>query len=292
MRWIVPIVCCAAACGGPDVPVHSGYKSAKAKPWKKPKALAFDDKLEAKAEGELDYGDYRRARWYALDLPSHGELSLRLEITPPGDAVNEDFDLGVEVLDPGFRVISKSDLEDEDAGELTKSKTLFDLVPGKYMIHVYLQGRMDTADYVLRATFKATASADVKTNFPADVEFLPSLAMVPLDDDTPKSYRPPTTVVTKVTRRPRKDPKVEKPDAPATISARIIGLKVAGGNVEITLGRGTASTPPATDGMKAKVAGIAGVVSIGSCSERTCKAVVQGTPDQITKAGSSVVLSP
>ena len=33
------------------------------------------------------------------------------------------------------------------------------LAPGKYLIHIYLQGRMDTADFVLHAGFKTTASA-------------------------------------------------------------------------------------------------------------------------------------
>ena len=36
--------------------MHNGYKGgAKAKPWKKAKTLKFDDKNEAKAEGELSY---------------------------------------------------------------------------------------------------------------------------------------------------------------------------------------------------------------------------------------------
>lgn len=93
MRRIVIAACVLlAACGGAQVPVHNGYKSEKAKPWKKPKALAFDDKMEAKAEGDLSYPDMRRAKWFVLDLPANGELAIRLEITPPGDATNEDFD--------------------------------------------------------------------------------------------------------------------------------------------------------------------------------------------------------
>src|SRR5690606_503981 len=113
MRWIVLVLASLAlavpACGGPKVPAHSGYKSEKAKPWNKPKVLRLDqEKLEAKASGELSYRDFRRARWFAIDLPANGELTLKLEITPPGDEINEEFDLAMEVLDPGFRVISKS----------------------------------------------------------------------------------------------------------------------------------------------------------------------------------------
>lgn len=294
MRWIVPIVVCAfAACGGVKIPTHSGYKSEKVKPWKKPKNLKLNDKLEAKSDGDLSYPEMRRAKWYAIDVPSHGELDIRLEITPPGDATNEDFDLAMEILDPGFRVIAKSDLDEGDAYELTKTKTLYDLAPGRYLIHLYLQGRLDSADYDLRAAFKASAPAEVKSDFPAQVGFVPALPMVPLDDDTPKGYRPQTQV-TKVIRRGggRKTVRPVEAPPPATVSARIIGLSVVSGGTEITLGRGTGSTPPATDGMKAKVKGVPGVVTIGNCSERTCKAKVSATPDQITKAGGSVVLSP
>src|SRR6185295_3515340 len=172
-------------------PAHNGYKPKETKPWKKPRTIKFDDKKEAKGEAEVSYPDMRRAKWFQVELPSNGQLALTLEITPPGDAVNDDFDLGMEVFDPSFRVISKSDLEDEDAHELNKKKTLVDLPPGKYLIHIYLEGRMDTADFVLHASWKSTAAAEAKTNFPADVLFVPTLAMVPLQDDTPRNYKPP-----------------------------------------------------------------------------------------------------
>lgn len=283
-----------AACGGPQVPQHSGYKSDKSKPWKKPKALAFDEKGETKTEGELSYPDMRRAKWFSVDLPANGELSLRLEITPPGDATNDEFDLAMEVLDEGFRVISKSDLEEQDAGELTKTKTLLDLQPGRYLVHLYLQGRMDTADFILRAAYKRTAPAEVKSNFPSEVDFVPALAMVPLTDDTPKNYKPQVVVV-KTTKTPRIKKADPKPEAPSTekINARVLGLSVAeNGYTEITIGRGIQSKPAATDGMKAAVSGVSGTVQIERCTERTCKAKVKATPDQITKAGGSVVLTP
>src|SRR5262245_5925957 len=142
-RIVLASMLVAAACGGPQIPTHNGYKSEKVKPWKKPKTLAWDEKMEVKTDGELSYPDQRRARWYALELPAAGELTLKLEVTPPGDAVNEDFDLAMEVLDPGYRVIGKADSEEEDVGELAKTRTLLDLQPGNYLVHVYLQGRMD-----------------------------------------------------------------------------------------------------------------------------------------------------
>lgn len=292
MRWIVPaLVAVLCACGGVKVPKHSGYKSEKLRPWKKPKVLTWDEKLEAKADGELEYKDYRRARWFAIDLPAPGEVTLRLEITPPGEQTNEDFDLGLEILDPGFRVVSKSDLEDEEAGELTKTKTLFDLSAGRYYIHLYLQGRLDTADYIMRLTYKRTAPAEVKSNFPAEVSFVPSLAMVPLNDDTPKNYRPEKPVQTvKIIKGPKKP---KEPDAPkvTAIQARIIGVSIVSGGTQITVGKGTATG--ASSGMKGKINNLAtGGFTLASCSERTCLAVVQATPDQIKGAGGTVSLTP
>jgi len=293
MRWIVSLSivlgCAVTACGGPQIPTHNGYKPKEATPWNKPKALKFDDKGEAKAEGDLSYPDMRRARWYELNLPSSGQLSIGLEITPPGDAVNDDFDLGMEVLDPGYRVISKSDLDEGDAHELNKKKTLVDLAPGKYLIHVFLQGRMDTADFVLRAAFKATAAAEVKSNFPADVLFVPVLAQVPLQDDTPRNYRP--VIVEK--HGPKHTTKsAATPATPpaATVTARIINVQIVAGGTQITMGRGT--TTGATDGMHGSIRGVANGFPISGCNERTCTATIKATPDQIKASDNMVTLTP
>jgi hypothetical protein len=293
MRWIVfAMVVALAACGGPQIPQHNGYKGAeKAKPWKKPKELKFSDKGEAKTEGELSYADYRRAKWFSIDLASHGELALRLEITPPGDATNDDFDLAMEVLDPGYRVIAKSDLEDEDAHELTKTKTLIDLTPGKYLVHVYLQGRMDTADFILRATFKATRAAEVKTDFPAQVEFPPMLAQVPIQDDAPAKYKPQPPIITGP-RTPRKPPTLPDPKKPVAkvLAARIVGVSIVSGGVQILIGRGTATD--ASNGMHAQLKGISGSFEVNGCTETTCRALVTATADQVKAAGGSVTLVP
>ncbi|HEX4421588.1 MAG TPA: hypothetical protein VH165_26915 [Kofleriaceae bacterium] len=290
MRWIVSLSIVLAACGGTPIPTHNGYKPKEAKPWMKAKVLKLDDKLEAKTDGSVSYPDMRRARWYEITLPSNGQLTVSVEITPPGDAVNDDFDLGMEVLDPTSHVISKSDLEDGDAHELTKKKTLVDLLPGKYLIHLYLQSRMDTADFVLHASFKTTAAAEAKSDFPAQVPFVPALALVPLQDDTPRNYKPPTpnkpVQVSHVGHRPPPPP----PPAPvATVTARIIGIQVVSGGTQLTLGRGTASG--ASNGMKGKINGVAGGFEIGNCNERTCSATVSATPDQIKNSNGTVTLS-
>lgn len=292
MRWIVSLSivlgCAVTACGGPQIPTHNGYKPKEATPWKKPKALKFDDKGEAKAEGDLSYPDMRRARWYELNLPTSGQLTLALEITPPGDAVNDDFDLGMEVLDPGYRVISKSELEDDDAHELNKKKTLVELAPGKYLVHLFLQGRMDTADFVLRAAFKATAAAEVKSNFPAEVPFVPVLAQVPLQDDTPRNYHP--VMVEKHGPRHTTQPPPPKGPPVATVTARIINVQIVAGGTQITLGRGT--TTGATDGMHGSIRGVAGGFQISGCNERTCTATIKATADQIKSSDNTVTLTP
>jgi hypothetical protein len=290
-RFVLASMLVAAACGGPQIPTHNGYKSEKVKPWKKPKTLTWDEQGETKANGELSYPDMRRARWYAVELPAAGELTLKLEVNPPGDAVNEDFDLAMEVLDPGFRVISKADNEEEDVGELTKTRNLLDLQPGTYLLHIYLQGRMDSADYVLRASYKRAGAADTKSDFPTQVAFLPSLPMVPLNDDTPARYKPPQTTVVTIKKGPRKPaaPK-EEPAPPATTkNARIIATSVSGGGTQVTIGMGTAQG--VASGWKAKIAGVQGTFPV-SCDERKCTATVSATADQVKAGGNTAILSP
>ncbi|MBC7978212.1 MAG: hypothetical protein H7138_24775 [Myxococcales bacterium] len=293
MRWIVSLSVVAAValigCGGTQIPTHNGYKPKEAKPWKKPKTIKLNDKSEGKVDGDVSYGEMRRAKWYQVELPANGQLSLQLEITPPGDAVNDDFDLAMEVLDPSLRVISKSDIEEEDAHELNKKKTLVDLPPGKYLIHLYLQGRTDSADFTLRTAFKSTAAAEAKTNFPAEVLYVPPLPLVLLQDDTPRDYKAQTTTVVRTPRRtPAKEPKVEAPVV-ATVSARIIGIQVVSGGTSITVGRGLKSG--ASNGMKVKIAGVGANATLSNCNDNTCNAIIPATPDQI-KGASSVTLSP
>ena len=283
-----------AACGGPQIPQHNGYKSENAKPWKKFKTLKLDEKGEAKADGDLSYPDRRRSAWFAVDTPTSGEIDLRVEITPPGDATNDAFDLGLEVLDPGNRMLIRKDADEGDQQqELNKTAVVKDLPPGHYLIHLYLESRTDTAEYVLHAAFKAAAPAEGKSDFPAQVAFVGPLAMVPLADDTPKTYHPPSTPVVIVTKHPHGTPKPTTPPPPAvtTISARIISVSIVGGGTQITVGRGTSSG--ATTGMKGKISGVAnGAFTLGSCNERACTATIQGvTPDQI-KGSGQVVLSP
>ena len=290
MRRVVLAVMLAAACGGTQIPQHTGYKADNKKPWKKAKDLKFDDKGEAKADGSLNYAEYKRAHWYGVDLTQNGNLDLKLDITPPGDAANDEFDLAMEVLDPANRVIAKSDLEEGDAHELAKTKKLVELTPGHYLIHIYLQGRMDTADFTLHANFTPTAKAEVKSDFPSQVAFLPALAMVPLQDDAPKNWKPatPAAVVVHVNHRPGPPPPT-KPVPVAALTARILQVNVVSGGTQIVIGRGSESG--ANDKMHGKINGTSISFEMAACSPRTCTAVVKATPDQIKSSAGDVSLS-
>lgn len=291
LAWGLTVGLTAAGCGGAKVPAHSGYKSEKAKPWTKPKRLEWDDKMEARDDGELNYADFRRARWYAVDLTAPGDLTLRLETSPLNDEINEEFDLAMEVLDPGNRVISKADLEEDDAGELNKMRTLRDLSPGRYLIHLYLQGRLDIAEYELKVAFKPTGAS--KSDFPAQVAFLEPLPMVPINDDTPANARPtpkPNPTPGKKPPVPRPKPADEPAPAATTLKARIMTVSVAGDKTRITVGGGTANGVAA--GWKAKIAGLSGTFSVEACTDRTCTILVPATPDQVKAGGGTVTLSP
>jgi hypothetical protein len=285
----VVLVVLAAACGGTDIPTHSGYKSEKSKPWKKPKVLTFDEKGEAKVDGELSYLELRRAKWYAVDLPSEGELEVGCEISPPGDG-DEEFDLAMEILDPNFQVISKADLDEDDAHELLKQRTLYELAPGRYLIHLYLQRRLDTAEFDLKLKYTAIAKA-YESDFPAQVQFLPRLPVVPLLDDTPADQiakRKPNIKRTGTTRV-RQTPKKPE-DTGKKISGTVINISVSGSESVITVNRGTAQG--VQDGMKGYVTGVKdGGFTTSGCTERNCKGKVGATPDQISKSGKVIIVA-
>ncbi len=287
-RMFLLCVCLAAACGGPQIPEHNGYKSDHAKPWKKAKTLKFDDQNLAKAKGDLSYPDMRRAAWYDLELTQQSDLDINVESSHDDQAMGgEDFDFGFEVLDPGFRKLKRMDKEEgEGQGDDKKHAELKDLAPGHYWIHLYLQGRMDVADYTLRVVMKPAPPTVGKTDFPAQVAFVQALPMVPISDDTPKNYKPPQpAVVVKHTTTHHEAPPKKEPPPVQTLSARIIGVSVVAGGTQITVGRGTASGAQA--GMKGKINGIPnGSFVLASCNERACTATVAATTDQIKGAGT------
>lgn len=310
-----------AGCGS-SIPQHNGYKTKS--PWKKPKPLAFDDKLEAKTKGELNYGDFKRAKWIAIDLPSDGILVLDLEFAPTDDA--GDATVAMEVLDAGYNVIAEDpdapleaveapdpedgeedgeeeegeeeeeeDSGDESSGETQKNKTLPDLAPGRYYVHLFLTKRLDSAEYKLAVKFEPVVK-EVATGFPKDVAWVPALAIVPPEDDAP----PP--VEKKPERKPckgkeckKRDPKpdkepVEEPASTGAVTARVIDVKVgSGGGTDITIGAGTDQGLSA--GRKGSISGVKnGGFTIASCGNRSCKATVKASVDEVNASGKKVTI--
>jgi hypothetical protein len=274
------IVAGATAGCGPKVPQHAGYKSKKAQPWTKAKPIAFKNG-EGEVEGDLDYAAYRRAKWWAIDLPVDGELTVTLSQHGGENKV----DVALEVLDPSFQIIGKADREEEDAFEEEKSRTLYELRAGRYLVHVYLQGRLDAAEYELKAKFEAkpvTGGAELAAQLP----FPEALPLVPLDDDTPAVKKKPGGGGGPV--RPR-EPEPEKPVSTATVTGRIINVAVVDGGVEITINRGT--DQGLANDAKGTVAGVkSGGIVLKNCGARSCRAFVKATPDQV--AGKSVTVGP
>lgn len=279
-----------SACGGPGIPSHTGYKSPKAKPWKKPKSLALGDKDEVKVDGELSYAAYKRARWYSVQLPQTGDLTVTTDATAPAEL--DDFDLAFEILDPNYNVIAKADSEEEDAKEAIKKRTVAIEVPGRYLIHVYLQRRIDAAEYEMRVGFAPTGGT-TRSDFPAGVEFLGDLPLVPIADDTPLDRRPKPVREHRPRSKPRdREPVASTPAPPpppsTTFSGTILRVQVGGGGSEITFSRAQG----VQSGMKGRVAGVSqnSGFTVGDCNDRTCKAHVQLTPDQI--GSGKVVIAP
>ena len=283
------VVCAAAAAAllgagcGPKIPQHAGYKSKKAQPWLKAKAIALKNN-EGQVEGDLAYADYRRAKWWAIDLPTDGEMTVTLEQSSSADRPS---DIALEVLDPTYQVIVRADKEEEDALEGEKTRALYELRAGHYLVHLYLQGRLDAAEYELRVKFTPKEIATAPSA--ADVAFLPDLPVVPIVDDTPVRPKP---------RNPRRDePRPTQPTTPTTptttatgpIQGRVNGVEVGNGGTKITIGRGTeAGVQP---GMKGRVVGLAkGDFVVESCGAKECKATVKGASvDEVLRSKKVVI---
>ena len=231
----IALVSVAAACG-PKVPTHNGYKQKRTKPWKKAKAVALDEANEAEIDGKVNWAKRRRARWYALTISDYGDLDIKMRSEQiGGEESEEEFDLAFELLNPAGKVLIVADKEEDDAGEEEKSRQLAELEPGTYWIHVYLQDRMQAGSFTLRLKFEPTQAPDEST-FPAEVDYVGSLAAVPPVDDAP----PPIAVKPKCRGKKCKKPK--KPPKPGTKSlrARLVGVKATpSGRVAITLGIGS-----------------------------------------------------
>ncbi len=236
--WPVAVSAALAACGGTDVPTHSGYKNPKATPWRKPTVLLLDDQGEAEVDDSVSYPKRLRARWFAVDLPTGGQLDIQVQTEPQGD---REVDLAFEVLNEGYEVLVRADRDEEDAGEEQKSRALKELRPGRYYVHVYAQRRLDEADFTLGLTFRPGAAAAEASNFPASVAFVGTLPDVPAVDDAPAPAAPPRKPCkgAKCKKRPPEQPKELEPTVKA-VRARVAGIvSETSGGTQIRIDRGS-----------------------------------------------------
>ncbi len=262
---------------GPSVN-HDGYRSPRYRPWKKPKVLELDGEGEAEVDDALNYPKRRRARWYAVDLPSFGQLTVKLAAEPVDEREGE-LDIALEILDSSYRSIEIADRDADDAGDLNKRRTLDDLDVGRYYIHVYTQERLDKADFALRIVFESARKAYDST-FPADVSYAGLLPAVPLFDDTPVTVARPRKVVRRRTDK-KKPPK-------KAIRARISGISTTGKGTLIKINRGaSAGVAKGWRGSVVSKSGRSipnGRFTVSKVSSSESYGVVRATQDAVTSA--------
>jgi len=270
------------ACAGKQVPQHSGYKGKKPTPWTRPKVIELDDEFAAKAETELDYAAFKRAKWFELTLPGPGALQLDLESVPAGD---EDMDVAMEVLDANNHVLVRADADSEDVNEQKKQRTLSDLAEGTYLIHVFLEGRLNAADVELRLKFMRGDRA-WKSDFPNQVSFVGELPIVPPLDDTPDK----PVKVAKVNKRPRRVPTTEPTAATgrAPLVADITDVQPSTTGSKIVVGGGTSDG--LDNGMRGSVTGVKNAsFTLSGCNANRCFANVRAAVDDVRSAGTVIV---
>lgn len=221
----------ATACG-PRAPAHNGYRPNRIEPWTKAKKLEWSDDLETEVDDKVSYPDRRRARWYEVELPHYGELELKLSSTQLGEP-KPDFDLAFEVLNASGRVLARAGVEEDDAGEETKERTITEMPAGVYLVHVYAQERTDAAEFNLQIAFKRLPPPDTST-FPDEVPYVGALAAVPPVDDAPP---PVTRRRRRRDRPPRRDPQPEQPAVKA-LKVRIANITARGGRTAIRIAAG------------------------------------------------------
>jgi hypothetical protein len=311
----VTLTCASAfiGCGGPKVPAHDGYRERWVAGWKKPTVLKFDEDYEAEADGELSYPKRQRTRWYAVDLPDDGKLEVQLMAAPlglqPGETEIEDmddpFDVGMEIYDEGYKVLTRADRDDEDVGERSKSRTVEQVRRGRYLIHLFLQRRLDEAEFTLRVKLNR-GSVEAETDFPRGVAFVDALPVIPAFDDSPEPEKPRCrgSKCGKPADKPADKPKDEVKSTPTASTPAAGSMKVkivvvrglSSGGTEITLNRGSAQGVAA--GWTGKVVTKSGAAIDGgsftvlSVKTTTSSARVSLSQDAVKQAGNAILKAP
>jgi hypothetical protein len=295
---IVFLLASIVGCGGVQVPEHNGYKGKKPHPWDKPKVLKLGKKSAAKADLTLDYARFKRAKWYAISIPGPGALTASIDVTPRSggggdeDSEEQDMDVGFEILDgTSWNVLASSNLETEDAHELKKKLEVKELPEGRYLIHLFLEGRLDSADIDLDVAF-VRGSLPWKSDFPNQVAFADDLATIPPLDDTPE-----VVAKKKVTRIRTTRPKDKDKDdgggggggGGGAVMAEISDTQPdPGGGTVITIGGGTADG--LENGLKGSIKGVRNSsFRLTGCGPSTCRAKVKAPIDSVRGAAGVVI---
>jgi hypothetical protein len=303
------------------------------KPWKKPEPLTFDAELVAKFEGKLNYAKYKRVKWFAFNVPERANLTVELNYAPTDEA--EESTLAFEILGPNNAVISPDpdapldeepreeenddeeddDEEDEDdededdddddsdaEGNTQKSRTI-EVKPGNYMLHVFVLGRMDEAEYDL--TVRYTPLEPIyESNFPHEVAFLPALPTVPVADDTEveiKKDPTPPPCKGKKCKKVKKEKKhkevkevkepveVEDPKSKTKVSGSIVASSADGSGSEITINVGTVDCVQVGDRGSISGLGDKGGFTIKSCTNKSCKAKASKATLSMVQGSSKII---
>jgi hypothetical protein len=212
---------------GPKAIDHSGYPDGEAKPWSRPKSIKLDERYEAKIDDIVSYPKKERARWYVVELPADGKMTATITIEPRAPGA----DLGMEILDAGFNVISK---DADDELQPKKERVADKVTGGKAYIHVYTLKRPDEADYTLRLRFAPSLATTPVTTTVAVADEIPNNPDLPQVPSADAKRRPGP--------RPEKPDKPDKPDkplpAPKGVSARIYEFGIKDGKVHIKVDKG------------------------------------------------------
>jgi hypothetical protein len=305
------------------------------KPWKKAEQLSFDAELVAKFEGKLNYAKYKRVKWFAFNVPERANLTVELNYAPTDEA--EASTVAFEILGPNNAVISadpdapldeepaekedddeegeddeeddedeEEEEEDDDSdaeGNTQKTRTI-EVKPGNYMLHLFVLGRMDEAEYDL--TVRYTPLEPVyESNFPHEVAFLPALPTVPVADDTEVAIErdpPPPPCKGRKCKKEKKEKKPkevkevkepvepEEPKSKTKVSGTINASSADGSGSEIVISVGAIDCVQAGD--RGSIAGLGdkGGFTVTSCTNKSCRAkapkatlsMVQGSSKSVT----------
>ena len=211
---------------GPKAIEHSGYPDGETKPWNQPKTLKLDERYEAKVDGTVSYPKKDRARWFVVDLPADGKMTASITI----DARAPGADLGMEILDAGYNVVSK---DGDDELQPKKERVADKVTGGRAYIHIYTLKRADEADFTLRlrfAPFLTTTPVTQPVAVADEIPNNPDLPQVPSAD----AKRRTGGTVKHVDKPPDDKPK----PPPKGVSAKIYEFGIREGKVHIKIDKG------------------------------------------------------